>query len=83
MWKNAKNDQIRIASLSLFADMQEREFALVSNSAVLDDALQFVSGEYLKKVVETLEKRNNKKQVEDNTNDISEDTTGSKEATTE
>jgi hypothetical protein len=62
VWEHAKTDQMKLSALHVFGEAQEKEFELVSNSHVLDEALRFVSSDHINKVLEHL----NDKEREEN-----------------
>jgi hypothetical protein len=53
---------MKLSALHVFGEAQEKEFELVSNSHVLDEALRFVSSDHINKVLEHL----NDKEREEN-----------------
>lgn len=54
VWEGAKTENMKLDALKVFGDAQEKEFALIINSHVLDECMQYVSSNSLKEVLTQL-----------------------------
>lgn len=77
MFNDAKNDNMKLAALQTFGDAQEKEFELVSNSNILDEALRFVATH--SKALDNLNKKQDN-DLSDNISEYPEDTKTEQEA---